>query len=168
MKTIQESAIKCFDSVIQTSEFIKNNRNASFVGLKLLEELGELSGEILIQNYDTYKEAGKDGVAGEACDLFISIVDLAYIMGLADDTREKLDFHRAPATDDNLVADFAIVYGKLLSSDHTNNFQAKLLSQLAEISFAIMHNHFDNEDDRMEVINKKLGKWKKTFVRTAG
>jgi hypothetical protein len=45
----------------------------------LIHEVGELSEEINVANGLSYKQAGPDGVIGEAIDSIISLVDLIYV-----------------------------------------------------------------------------------------
>ena len=61
------------------SDQIKNNRNTFYVLSKCVEELGELSVELQIAAGVSYKEAGKDGVVGEAIDLITCVLDLIRI-----------------------------------------------------------------------------------------
>lgn len=61
------------------SDQIKNNRNTFYVLSKCVEELGELSVELQIAAGVSYKEAGKDGVVGEAIDLITCVLDIIRI-----------------------------------------------------------------------------------------
>ena len=61
------------------SDQIKNGRNSFRVLAKCVEELGELSVEVQIKEGTSYKQAGKDGVVGEAIDLITCLLDIIHI-----------------------------------------------------------------------------------------
>lgn len=61
------------------SDQIKNGRNSLYVLSKCTEELGELSVEVQIKEGVSYKQAGKDGVVGEAIDLITCLLDIIHI-----------------------------------------------------------------------------------------
>ncbi len=61
------------------SDQIKNGRNSFYVLSKCTEELGELSVEVQIKEGVSYKQAGKDGVVGEAIDLITCLIDMIHI-----------------------------------------------------------------------------------------
>lgn len=54
-----------------------NNREATMASIT--EELGELATEIAIENGWKKREAGPDGVSGEAIDLLLCVVDLLHM-----------------------------------------------------------------------------------------
>ena len=56
-----------------------NTRNLYSVNSAVQAEAGELSEEVAIEMGDSYKEAGPDGIPGEAIDTIISVLDLLYI-----------------------------------------------------------------------------------------
>ncbi|QQG33791.1 hypothetical protein ZPAH1_orf00029 [Aeromonas phage ZPAH1] len=68
-------------SIFETSvslglPFDSPKRTYDYVMSKCVEELGELSVEVQIENGLSYKERGKDGIAGEAVDLAIAAMDM--------------------------------------------------------------------------------------------
>ncbi len=62
--------------IFEVSDHVENKRSLEKVMPKLTEELGELSTEVQIHLGDCYKDAGPDGVVGEAVDLIIATVDV--------------------------------------------------------------------------------------------
>lgn len=54
-------------------------RHPAAILTKATEELGELATEVGIVHMGFYKEPGKDGILGEACDLINCAVDLIHI-----------------------------------------------------------------------------------------
>lgn len=66
-------------TILQVSNRIKNNRTQYSVFGSVVSEVGELSEEINVANGLSYKQAGPDGVIGEAIDSIISLVDLIYV-----------------------------------------------------------------------------------------
>jgi hypothetical protein len=72
-------AMSLVTETFKYSDTIKNNRDAFYVLSKCVEELGELSVEVQIATGVSYKEAGKDGVVGEAIDLITCVLDLIRI-----------------------------------------------------------------------------------------
>lgn len=61
------------------SDQVKNNRDVFYVLSKCVEELGELSVELQIAAGVSYKEAGRDGIVGEAIDLITCALDMIRI-----------------------------------------------------------------------------------------
>lgn len=59
-------------------------RTKEKVYLHLLSEIGELAEEANIANGDLYKEAGPDGIAGEAADVINCIADLIWVCCLSE------------------------------------------------------------------------------------
>ena len=74
------SKTTAFNFVQNISRSIQNDRTISSIVLKGFEEIGELSEELTIKYFKTYKQPGKDGVIGEAIDLLIVVADLYYIV----------------------------------------------------------------------------------------
>ena len=66
------------DQIWSTSRRIKDGREKYDVLAKGMEELGELSQEIMISLGRHYKPAGKDGVIGEAVDVIVCMADIIY------------------------------------------------------------------------------------------
>ena len=70
---------------------IKTMRIAPIVMLKVTEEVGELAQEVSIAGGLSDKQEGADGVLGEAADVIISVIDVAYQSGYnADDLEKKI------------------------------------------------------------------------------
>ena len=68
-----------WDSVVEISDQIHNDRKIQDVFMKTMEEIGELSQEIMIHNGTSYKKPGSDGVSGEAIDVLNCIIDLIHV-----------------------------------------------------------------------------------------
>ncbi|BAV39202.1 hypothetical protein BPT24_077 [Tenacibaculum phage pT24] len=66
------------------------DRHIAGVALKLNEEVGELSTEIAIDLGMSYKEAGKDGVVGEAIDAINCLLDII-LLNKPDITADELN-----------------------------------------------------------------------------
>ena len=64
--------------VLETAKKIKP-RTQHNVFTQLVEEVGELSTEIAIQDGFSTKEEGPDGILGESVDVFINSIDMIYI-----------------------------------------------------------------------------------------
>lgn len=65
--------------ILVSSDRVKNNRTPYYVLSKCMEELGELSVEVTVEEGDGYKKGGKDGVLGEIVDTIAALTDLAYL-----------------------------------------------------------------------------------------
>lgn len=69
-----------FQVVKATSLSVTNERTLQHVVIKTMEEVGELSQEILIHDgVTTNKPPGKDGVVGEAIDAIITLLDIIHV-----------------------------------------------------------------------------------------
>lgn len=64
------------DIVFNTSDAVINTRSNFEILAHVMEELGELSEEVIINEGLSYKSAGTDGIVGEAVDTMICILDL--------------------------------------------------------------------------------------------
>lgn len=64
---------------LTVSKHIKTERSVQDVLCYVMEEIGELSTEVAIKYGNSYKEAGKDGIIGEAVDAIINLIDLIRI-----------------------------------------------------------------------------------------
>lgn len=86
-----------YSSVLEVIKFSKElgnkgtspKREQSAVQAKLIEEVGEHSVEIQIQNGITYKDAGVDGIAGEAVDIAICAID-SFALEYPDKSPEEI------------------------------------------------------------------------------
>ncbi|WNA15829.1 hypothetical protein XaC1_186 [Xanthomonas phage XaC1] len=91
------NALIDFSSVLEVIKFSKElgnkgtspKREQSAVQAKLIEEVGEHSVEIQIQNGITYKDAGVDGIAGEAVDIAICAID-SFALEYPDKSPEEI------------------------------------------------------------------------------
>lgn len=72
----QLDRITFIEEIFATSRQIKDGRTRYAVLSKAVEELGEMSQEVMIAEGDHYKQPGKDGVIGEAIDLMICCTDM--------------------------------------------------------------------------------------------
>lgn len=158
----------CFHRVINTSDAIDNNRTLDFIVMKLTEEIGELSAEIIIRDYDTYKDAGKDGVLGEAIDVFIALSDLAYIYGINkevfDDLFDKYEAHEKVGQKDTfyrLISAHANIVNLIGGQD---NLKSMDFSLAIFHVFDIIMDAAEDEKQITSIIDHKLGKWKKTHI----
>jgi hypothetical protein len=70
--------------VRQAAIHVENGRTPMDILDYAMTELGELAEEIIIAGGRSYKAPGKDGVAGEAIDLAVCLVDLAFITASGD------------------------------------------------------------------------------------
>ena len=79
------------ERVFKVANSIKTLRIAPIVMLKVTEEVGELAQEVSIASGLSDKPEGADGVLGEAADVIISVIDVAYQSGYnADDLEKKI------------------------------------------------------------------------------
>lgn len=65
---------KTFD----TADRIDNNRSLLKILAHTVSEMGELAEEIAIADGNHYKQAGADGVVGEAVDLIVCVLDIIH------------------------------------------------------------------------------------------
>lgn len=65
--------------IINTSIQVQNTRNIQDILIHAMTELGELAQEVQIAEGNSYKQAGPDGVVGEALDVIACMVDMIYI-----------------------------------------------------------------------------------------
>ena len=65
-------------------------REYDYVMSKCMEELGELSVEVQIENGLSYKDPGKDGIAGESVDLAITAMDM-FALSCGDMEPEEIE-----------------------------------------------------------------------------
>lgn len=65
-------------------------RTYDYVLSKCMEELGELSLEVQIENGLSYKEPGKDGIRGEAVDLAIAAMDM-FALACGDMNKQAIE-----------------------------------------------------------------------------
>lgn len=63
-------------TILEFSDKIKDGRTEADIMLSAMEEMGELSLEIKINNGLSYKTEGIDGIVGEAIDVINCMVDL--------------------------------------------------------------------------------------------
>lgn len=75
---------------LSASEEVVNNRTVYSSLAKAQAELGELAEEIRIKQGDSYKEAGEDGILGEAVDTISPIIDILYLDN-PDITAEEIE-----------------------------------------------------------------------------
>lgn len=66
-------------NVFEVSDKVKNNRTPSTVLLHLVQEIGELSTEIQIEEGHIQKTPSDDGIVGEAIDVIICALDIIRI-----------------------------------------------------------------------------------------
>lgn len=66
-------------------------RNRYKILASLMEEVGELSTEVAVQQGDSYKPAGEDGIIGEAVDVIICALDMIFMDAKVDITDEDLE-----------------------------------------------------------------------------
>ena len=64
--------------IFDTAESIKDDRKPFRILAHTVSELGELSDELVISEGFGYKEAGVDGVVGEAIDAIICLFDIIH------------------------------------------------------------------------------------------
>lgn len=55
-----------------------STRTVADVFIKASSEMGELAEEVSVQGGKTYKQAGPDGVIGEAIDCIVTLIDLIH------------------------------------------------------------------------------------------
>lgn len=67
------------EQVFKISDSVKNDRTVLGVLGHTMSELGELAEEVTIDQGQSYKDPGDDGVIGEAIDTIICILDLIRI-----------------------------------------------------------------------------------------
>lgn len=63
---------------LQATEEIKDGRSLSDILAYTMSELGELTDEVLIAEGKSGKQAGEDGVVGEAVDTIICLLDMIH------------------------------------------------------------------------------------------
>jgi hypothetical protein len=79
---LEDHVMGLIELILGTSKMADNfhrTRSLYSVLAATQAELGELSEEVAIASGDSYKEAGPDGISGEAIDLIISGLDLIYV-----------------------------------------------------------------------------------------
>lgn len=64
------------NQIFETSAIIDDDRSSLYILAHAMEELGELSQEVIVAQGTSYKHPGKDGIIGEAVDAIICILDL--------------------------------------------------------------------------------------------
>lgn len=74
----RQKTANILEIVWRTSRKIKDGRTPQDVLAKSMEELGELSQEVLIAADKHYKDPGNDGIVGEAIDVMICMADMIY------------------------------------------------------------------------------------------
>jgi hypothetical protein len=77
-----------FDAA-QKADIYHATRDRNSIFNHAMSEMGEIALEINIANGQSYKEAGPDGIVGEALDAIASLLDLIYIEN-PDITEEEL------------------------------------------------------------------------------
>ena len=65
--------------IINTSIQVQNTRGIQDILIHAMTELGELAQEVQIAEGNSYKQAGPDGVVGEALDVIACMVDMIYV-----------------------------------------------------------------------------------------
>lgn len=70
------TAPNLIDRVFEVSDSIDNNRTIEMILNHAYQEMGELSQEVAVVSYDTYKKPGPDGVVGEAIDAILCLLDI--------------------------------------------------------------------------------------------
>jgi hypothetical protein len=65
--------------IFRVSDQVADDRGEFRVLAHVMEEVGELSQEVIIAAGHSYKEPGEDGVVGEAVDAILCVVDLIRI-----------------------------------------------------------------------------------------
>jgi uncharacterized protein YunC (DUF1805 family) len=67
------------DAVLKVSGKVSNGRTVETVLMHLVTEVGELAQEVVVAEGRSYKAPGRDGVVGEAVDVILCAVDLAWM-----------------------------------------------------------------------------------------
>lgn len=169
--------LKLFDNIIAYSNDIKNDRTVDTVILSNIEELGELSSEVYVKVFGSYKQKGKDGVLGEAIDLLSSIVDLSYVYGCHNElrillTQEELEILNLGfnKVDFDLVKDTALcstlqgdIIRYIVSGNHKTFVQYLICSYISKIMKIIVNSN-TSEEDIFSIQLKKLNKWKEKYA----
>jgi NTP pyrophosphatase (non-canonical NTP hydrolase) len=70
--------------ILEASKKVKG-RKISQVFYSLTEEVGELATELAIEEGHSTKNAGPDGVKGEAVDVILCAVDILHIAGVTEE-----------------------------------------------------------------------------------
>lgn len=68
-----------WSDIAKISGEVKNSRTVPQIFMHALTELGELAQEVIISEGRSYKDPGADGVAGEAMDLILCLMDLILV-----------------------------------------------------------------------------------------
>lgn len=66
------------ERIFQTSDIVVNDRTSYYILSSAMAEMGELAEEVGIANGGSYKNAGPDGILGEALDTIACLVDLIH------------------------------------------------------------------------------------------
>lgn len=168
--------LKLFDNIIAYSNDIKNDRTIDTVILSNIEELGELSSEVYVKVFGSYKQKGKDGVLGEAIDLLSSIVDLSYVYGCHNELRVlltqyeiemlNLDFNQVDFDLVKETASCSTLQGDIVRYIVIGNrktcVQYLTCSYISTIMKIIVSCN-TSEKDIFSIQLKKLNKWKEKY-----
>lgn len=73
---VQVDQMTLITKIFATGDSVKNDRTPSTALIHLFTEVGELAQEVQIAAGDSYKDAGEDGVIGEAIDVILCAVDI--------------------------------------------------------------------------------------------
>lgn len=72
--------------IVKTSIQVQNTRDIQDILTHSMTELGELAQEVQIDQGNSYKQPGSDGIVGEALDVIACMVDMIYVhYGVAAD-----------------------------------------------------------------------------------
>ena len=73
-----ESGIALVLQRCRTIDRIDGERTPQDIFNHAVSEIGELGQELIIANGRSYKEAGPDGIIGEACDVILCMIDMIH------------------------------------------------------------------------------------------
>ena len=162
------SKTTAFNFVQNISRSIQNDRTISSIILKGFEEIGELSEELTIKYFKTYKQPGKDGVIGEAIDLLIVVADLYYIVADKKELHHSLTHTPSSHTDEIMgFSEISLAFNKVAHSVlNTSTSEDENLSQLAAL-FSMLYDFTSSISDSQtieETLLNKLNKWNSLYT----
>lgn len=132
----EETKMTLWSEVAKISAAVENGRTLNNIFMHALTELGELAQEVIISDGRSYKEPGKDGVAGEAMDLILCLTDLILL--------------RAPTIDELRIAE-------VWFSSEAERTEGYLPQSLFGAALKEPRKTGSSTDDLMMAITSKLG-----------
>lgn len=157
------------DAVLEVSEEVSNGRTQETVLMHLLTEFGELAQEVIIAQGRSYKGPGRDGVVGEAVDLVLCVVDLAYVAAGDDAESVRRAMALSPGsaavtgTPDEMILS---LLAPLAAAGRRNGGMEEIAPEplIVDTALALIASAYETvtHEDVLDIARSKLEKWRKT------